>query len=80
MYLLLKGCDDGTRVTTLFDADVIRLLQDSTGSYGIKEFMDFDWFRKNPDPAYWPEGVGVLIKFDGVTIPKEVVSRHWVIE
>ena len=79
MYLLLQGCDEGACIKVMLDADMIDLLQDPS-SYGVKSFEDYFWFMRNQDPGYWVDGQAVLIKFDGVTIPKEVVSRHWVIE
>ena len=79
MYLLLKA-DEDQRPHILLDADVIDLLSNPEESYGVTDFRDLDFLLKNPDPNYWPDGIGVLIKFDGVTIPKAVVSKHWVLD
>jgi hypothetical protein len=82
MWLLIKGNANGEPITVL-DPDGLReLLEDPPGNYGVTGFLDH-WptdGESRRDPAYWGEGVAMLVRAD-IVEPKPVqVAIRWAID
>lgn len=82
MWLLIKGSEDGQPITIL-DSDGLReLLEDPPGNYGVTEFLD-RWpivSGSYHDPAYWGEGVALLVQADIVEPRPVQVAIRWAID
>lgn len=65
-WMLVKASEDGKPVSWLTSISLAKLLDDPWSWAGVTSFMDLDDLPD--DPNYWPEGVGVLIKYQ-VVVP-----------
>jgi hypothetical protein len=70
MYAVLKGSEDGEPFSLITHEDINTIAE----YYGIKEFKDAEFLRKNPETNYWEEGVAVLMDVM-VIVPKPVTSK-----
>ena len=65
-YLLLKPSEDGRPLKFLSPRELQELLDDPRSYCGIDDFVDVG--QLHPDPNYWTDGLGVLLKYE-VVIP-----------
>ncbi len=64
-YILLRANEDDQFIT-LHGYRLTEFLNDPEAYAGITDFKDAAFLRAEPDPYYWPEGVGVLLKCEAV--------------
>lgn len=62
-YLLLRPSEDGNPVWLLNPGELSDLLAHPS-DWGVAEFAELS--QLPPDPNYWPDKVGVLLRFEGV--------------
>lgn len=64
-YLLIHAGEDNC-VMPLPNRELDRLLDSPEEYAGIKQFADLAFLGANPDPNYWPEGTGLLLRVEAV--------------
>ena len=74
-HALIRANEDGNPILLLNANYLQELLAEPLEFANIREFKDGAWFGKNPDPNYWPEGVGVLVKLE-VLVPRPVTVAY----
>jgi len=70
-YILLKGNEDGNPIRIIHS---IHHLLDAPEDWGITKFENGAFLGANPDPNYWPDGTGVLLKVEAV-VPEPVTAK-----
>lgn len=60
-WMLIKGSEDGTPISWLDEADLADLLANPT-NWGVVNFGDPA--ELSADTNYWPEKVGVLVRYE----------------
>jgi hypothetical protein len=66
-YMLIRPDEDGNPIRWLDDTQLQELLDDPTGSYGVKAFLGGDEPDAYGDPNYWSRGIGLLVRVEVVT-------------
>lgn len=74
-YVLLAPSPDSQAPIFLTEKQLKELTEDPEGSFGVTEFLP--GVPENPDPNYWGEGKGLLMRVRFATLePVEQVTRY----
>lgn len=74
-YAYIHPDEDGNCFRILDQNDLQEFLEDPEGYSGITKFLSQAGLEKDSDPMGWPEGYGVLIKYE-VVVPVEK-TKSW---
>lgn len=75
IYLIIAGDEDGNPINILRSKpeDVAELMED----YSITKWEDESFMIDNNDPAYWPDGVAVLVRCEVAVPRKKETVTSW---